>query len=182
MARIFGLDISKKWVSIFAYSDTLLSALEFDNTPADTQILLFGHTASGKVREKIDSENVIILPFVSLDIFHHLIAESIWSIVRGEVSFVSTVALGKPFFWDMYKEIGGFHTLQSEQFLELFQAHEEYRDIHARLNRQKEGKVTWNELVIFMKEEKNIPTFSLEHTNSLVIEIKKYVDRFHFSL
>lgn len=182
LASEFGLDISKKWISIFAYSDTLLSVLEFDAIPGGTQILLFGHTTSGKIREKIDSENVVFLPFVNLNMFHHLIAESIWSIVRGEVSFVSTVAIGKPFFWDMYQEIGGFHALQSEQFLESFSANEKYRDIHARLNRQKEGRVFLSELSDCMEERENMPTFPLEHTNNLIVEIKKYIDRFDFSL
>lgn len=172
MAQQFGLDVSKQWISIFAYSDTLLSALEFDVVPDDVQVLILGHAASGKIREKITHENIVFLPFVDLDVFHHLIAESEWSIVRGEVSFVSTVALGKPFFWDTYKQIGGFHTLQSEQFLESFRANEKYCDIHNRLNQQKKGKVPFGELLSFMNEKKNIPTFSLEHTNNLIMEIK----------
>ncbi len=127
-------------------------------------------------------ENIIFLPFVSLDIFHHLIAESEWSIVRGEVSFVSTVALGKPFFWDMYKEIGGFHSLQSEQFLETFLADEIYRDIHSRLNRREEKRVLFSELSKVTRENDDILRFPLEHTNNLIVEIKKYIDRFEFSL
>jgi len=48
-------------------------------------------------------------------------------IIRGEVSFAHMIQSSVPFFWDMYRDIGGFPETQSEQFLSLMNANIEYR-------------------------------------------------------
>lgn len=50
--------------------------------------------------------------------------------------------LGKPFFWDMYKMIGGFDPDQSENFLSCIGADETYRHIHGRLNHVNFGRLS----------------------------------------
>ncbi|MFO0763451.1 MAG: elongation factor P maturation arginine rhamnosyltransferase EarP [Candidatus Gracilibacteria bacterium] len=58
-----------------------------------------------------------VLPYVSIDQFYTLIGLSDVVIVRGEVSLAATLQLGAPFYWDMYKEKGGWNVHEFESFL-----------------------------------------------------------------
>lgn len=119
-------------MSIFAYRETLELQFEFDMSGDDVEILLFGMSS----RISCVTKNTKIPPFVSQKTFTSLIRESEWAIIRGEVSFISTLQLGTPFFWNMYQEIGGFHSEQAAQFLDWKVANQEYRNLFYRLNGQ----------------------------------------------
>lgn len=129
---MFSLDFSKEWISIFVYPETLSSCIDFSDIPPDREILLLGIPT--EMQKQIPHTSIHFLPFLSLDIFHHVLAHSLWSIIRGELSWMNMVALEKPFFWDMYKSLGGFPEEQSRQFLELFEVSSNYRGIHNHIN------------------------------------------------
>lgn len=129
---MFSLDFSKEWISIFVYPQTLSVHIDFTIVPHDREILLLGVPI--ETQKQSIYKNIHYLPFLSLDLFHHILAQSFWSIIRGELSWMNVVALEKPFFWDMYKSLGGFPEEQSRQFLELSEATASYRDIHNHIN------------------------------------------------
>ncbi len=129
---MFSLDFSKEWISIFVYPETLTSCIDFSDIPPDRAILLLG--VSKEIQKQFVHKNIHFLPFLSIELFHHILDFSLWSIIRGEISWMNMVALGKPFFWDIYKSLGGFPEEHDRQFLELFEISTNYRDIHNRIN------------------------------------------------
>ena len=85
-----------------------------------------------------ERKNIIHLDHISIYDFYLLIDTSQFVIIRGEVSFAHVIQGSIPFFWDMYKSIGGFPSEQSKQFLSMIEANSEYREIHQILNGQKQ--------------------------------------------
>ena len=110
------------------YRPTLESILEFDNIDKNTQVLLFG------VDDIPKCEGLVQMPWLDIDTWYALVDQSVWTLVRGEVSAVGSMMRGKLAFWDMYKMIGGYNSEQSNEYLALITADERYRDIHMRLN------------------------------------------------
>lgn len=174
LAKKYGLDRGKKWVTIFAYRETLLENLKIEGIK-DAQILLLGADPS----QAQDDKETIHLPFLSLTEFSSVIHESAWAIIRGEVSLISTLQLGTPFLWDMYKEMGGFYPEQAEQFLDWTNADSDYREIFYRLNGQIEKKVILREVGWYFQ---NHPVGRNTESWNLVEELQKYIDKYHFSL
>lgn len=128
LADNYHLDIDKNWILVFAYRSTLHDILTFDNIDEGTQILVFGSQTD------CAQDDIIQMPWVDIATWHALIDESYWTLVRGEVSAAASLMRGKLAFWDMYKEIGGLHHEQSQDYLILIEADEEYKDLHNRLN------------------------------------------------
>ena len=171
LGKRYGLDPQKKWVSIFVYSGTLQNRLDLDSL-IDTEILIFWHPNR-------DIPWVKLMPFLSLIEFSSCIRESAWAIVRGEVSLASTLQIGTPLMWDMYQEIGGFHSTQSIEFLEWIWVDSTYRDLFERVNGRQEWIVKFSELDMYfarhMWEKKSTE-------KNLIEEMQKYIDSFYISL
>lgn len=131
LADRYDLDIDKDWIIIFAYASTLEEILIFDNIDNHNQVLIFGS------KSDFVQDNIIKMPWVDITTWHALIDESVWTLVRGEVSAVGSLIRNKLAFWDMYKMIGGFNPHQSKDYIDLIESNDIYKDIHERLNGQK---------------------------------------------
>lgn len=92
------------------------------------EIIIFG----AKNLEKIH-KNMIIMPFVSIEEMYAIFEFSDYILTRGEISFMQTLQMQKPFFWDLYHEIGGFPTEQSEDFLDFVGASENYKKFSKKM-------------------------------------------------
>lgn len=89
---------------------------------------------------------------------------------------------GKLAFWDTYKMIGGFYPEQSDEYLDLIDASNIYRDIHARLNGVKKWGVLWSELEEYI-QKKSLPQIqNKKRIKNLITEIKKCIDSHEFSI
>jgi hypothetical protein len=172
LAERYGIDSDKKWISIFVYADTLIHSLILDSIPEDFEVLLFGHF------DMILPVEYHIMPWVDIATWHACIDASEWVIARGEVSAMAALVRGKLAFWDMYKEIGGFPTSQSEDFLSCMHTDELYRDFHLRLNCQKSTPVYLSELITYQQ----MHTPNTLRTQNLITEIKKCIDSHEFSI
>lgn len=116
------LEITKKYpkhITVFCYTETL-DRIDWDSFPDDITVYIFGKVHSKKT-------NIIELGFLQSSEFYSLLDSSEFVIIRGEVSFAHMIQSSVPFFWDMYRDIGGFPETQSEQFLSLMNANIEYR-------------------------------------------------------
>ncbi|MBX9809191.1 hypothetical protein K2X92_02265 [Candidatus Gracilibacteria bacterium] len=157
-------------ITIFLYEDTTQN-IDFDSFPEDITVYIF-------TNQVFTQKNIMTLDFLSLDEFYNLIDTSEFVIIRGEVSFGHVVQSSVPFFWDMYKGIGGFPEEQSIQFLDLIGANDGYRELHNILNSQKIGKLTYQN----MKEVLSDTGFGIFQIKSLIHTVKKYIDRFNNSI
>lgn len=89
---------------------------------------------------------------------------------------------GKPFLWDIYKEIGGFPESISNQYMDFLNSSKTYRDLHKKFNTG-EKKLSLEKIVEVLTEENSKNTF-LKNRNilSLVTTMEKYIDSFDFSI
>ena len=108
-----------KHITVFCYTETL-NHIDWDTFPEDVIVYVFGKVESKK-------PNIIHLEFLPSSEFYSLLDSSEFVIIRGEVSFAHMIQTSVPFFWDMYRGIGGFPEEQSEQFLSFLSVDEEYR-------------------------------------------------------
>ena len=99
-------------------------------------------------------------------------------IIRGEVTFAHMIQTLVPFFWDMYRGIGGFSSEQSEQYLSMMGADSQYRNIHKILNRQQSGKISYTDCIQALSHTR----FSLPRIHNLIHTVKKHIDRFNNSI
>lgn len=99
LANIYGLDMDKNWILVFAYPSTLEDILIFDHIDTSHQVLLLGSQMSS------EQDNVVSIPWVDIATWHTLVDQSYWTLVRGEVSAVASLMRDKLAFWDMYKMI-----------------------------------------------------------------------------
>ena len=137
------LSKQKKWMSIFAYDDTL-AKIDFADIPENWQIIFFGQQKNEKkFREKNPhlGEGVIFLPFVLVQEMYGIFHFSNAIITRGEVSFSQVLQMKKPFLWDIYHEIGGFPTAQSEDYLRFMNFGDETQKLQKKLWND-EGKIS----------------------------------------
>ncbi len=155
---------------IFAYSVTL-NRIDWDSFPDDIQIFVFG---------KIDSkrENIIAFDFLPSHEFYSMLDTSEFVIIRGEVTFAHMIQTRVPFFWNIYSDIGGFPTEQSEQYLSMMNASSEYRDIHSILNNQKPGKISYQDCIRVFSHGR----LPLPRIHNLIHTVKKHIDRFNNSI
>lgn len=172
IARQYGLDSDKNWISIFVYSDTLANSLIFDPIPDNVEVLVWGHA------DIVLPSGYHLMPWVDIATWHACIDASEWVIARGEVSAMAALVRGRLAFWDMYKEIGGYHDAQSDDFLSFAHADESYRDLHLRLNAQKPISVALSELIRYQQDQ----TCQVPRTQNLITEIKKGIDSHEFSI
>ena len=49
---------------------------------------------------------------------------------------------GRPYFWDMYKGLGGWNEEDSQGFLDFISAGEKYRKLHDQINTGKRWNIT----------------------------------------
>lgn len=126
----YELDAKKRWVSIFAYGETLEKYLRIEDI-SDTEILILGRNSPLENNKKCKH-----LPFLSLGEFSSIVKESTWAIVRGEVSLISALQMGTPLLWDMYKERGGWYGEQADDFLSFIGKENAYQKLFMRLNGQ----------------------------------------------
>ncbi len=176
IANMYDIDMTREWVSVFAYRDTVENILTFDTIDTDRQVLLFWYEWANP------GKNITTMPWVSIDVWHACIDESVWVIARGEVSAMATLCRWKLWFWDMYKEIGGFHREQSDVFLEYMNTPRTYRDLHLELNWQIPGGVSFSELDTYIRENGLPEPKNHTRTKNLIEEIKKYIDSHEFSI
>jgi len=129
------LSKQKKWMSIFAYDDTL-AKIYFANIPENWQIIIFGQQKNEKkIREKYPdlNEKIIFLPFVRVEEMYGIFHFSDAIITRGEVSFSQVLQMKKPFLWNIYHEIGGFPHEQSEDYLRFMNFGNETQKLQKKL-------------------------------------------------
>lgn len=161
---------SKKHITLFVYEETL-ACIDWESFPDDIIVYVFWRVNSIK-------KNIISLDYLSVSDFYSLIDSSQFVIIRGEVSFAHIIQRSVPFFWDIYKNIGWFPSEQSEQFLSIIDANQEYRKIHQIINGQRLWRVTYKNLLSAL----SCTHFSEVHTKNLIHTVKKYIDRFHNSI
>ena len=182
IAHTYHLDEYKKWITLFCYEQTFHNCIDLTHIPEDREVLILWSRWGEMDREQWGWKNIHFLSFLNLEEFHHVLAYSQWSIIRGEISLMNILSLEKPFFWDMYKMIGGLNTQQSLDFLEYREASPEYQRLHMRLNAQIPWKITLNEcesILFDLDSQKKSLRYSGKH---LIHEVKKYIDSFYFSL
>ncbi len=165
----------KKWMTIFVYPETL-ARFDFSKHWEDTLYFILGEAYD------FDAQNIISLPFLTLERYHTLLSLSDMNIVRWEVSAIAGMVIGKPFLWDMYKGKWWFPQEMSIQFLDYYDFSSEYREKHNQLNSINNQidihtieHVLQHEKAFYWRNYKNNPT-------PLVNTLKKYIDRFYFSL
>lgn len=165
---------TKRWITMFIYG-SITDRFDIHSFPDDVCIFaLWG--------KPLKEEGIIHLPFLSIDSYYTLLSLSDFNVVRGEVSFVQALQSGKPFLWDVYKEIGGFPVEQSEQFLALGRFDSSYREIHTILNQSTKRVITYQDIEWILEDNWAFPVFGKEKIHNLAQETKKQVDRFYFSL
>ncbi len=155
---------------IFAYPDAL-DRIDWDSFPDDMEIFVFG-------KIKAMRENIISLDFLSTHEFYSLLDTSEFVIIRGEVTFAHIIQARVPFFWNMYSDVGGFPSEQSEHYLSMINASTEYHDIHSILNNQKPGKISYMNCVRVLSHTR----FPLLRIHNLIHTVKKHIDRFNNSI
>lgn len=176
LADKYSLDIDKDWIIVFAYTSTLRDTLTFDNIDNHTQVLVFGSQTD------FIQDDIIQMPWVDIATWHALIDESVWTLVRGEVSAVGSLMRDKLAFWDMYKGLGWLHHEQSRDYLSLIGADKVYRDIHERLNWVKKWGVLFSELKQYIQKNSVPQIQNRGRTKNLITEIKKCIDSHEFSI
>lgn len=102
----------KKWVSIFAYPETLKKMKEFIKQENEILFIIIG-------KHELVWDNIISLPFQSLKEYRALLCVCNINIVRGENSLIDAILAGKAFLWDIYKERNGAHEEKIEDFIEF---------------------------------------------------------------
>lgn len=81
---------------MFVYPSTE-ERIDLSSIPDNTLVFILG---SQKV---YTHKNLIQLPFLTVPLYHSLLSLCDVNIVRGEVSAVAAMQIGKPLLWDMYK-------------------------------------------------------------------------------
>lgn len=76
---------------------------------------VFGGVEDGAMRF---SENIIWMPFLSLEDYGIFQSLCDANIVRGENSLCQGLLSGKPLLWDIYKEKNGAHREKTEDFIQ----------------------------------------------------------------
>ena len=182
IADAYQLDEHQEWITLFCYEQTLYDCIDLTHIPEDREVLILWVRWGAMSREMTGRNNIHFLPFLDIEEFHHILAYSQWSIIRGEISLMNILSLEKPFLWDMYKMIGGFHAKQSLDFLEYRQSSAAYRELHMKINGQAPWRITLSECesVFFNSRDQQEPTYS--PGKNLINEVKKYIDSFYFSL
>jgi hypothetical protein len=170
LAEKYDIDPWKQWISLFTYPDTRENLI-FDISD-DTMVLVFASW-----REMIEREgNVLYFPMIAATDLYSFFTESIWIIVRWEVSVAQALHIWRPFFWDMYQSRGGFPREQSELFLQNI-GDSEYSRIHNCLNRLEWGVISLSQMRKYVQKCHQFPLNQYIQAGSLGQEIKKYIDR-----
>lgn len=84
---------------------------------------------------------------------------------------------GRPYLWDMYKDLGGWNQEDSRGFLDFISANEEYTKLHDRINSGQEWRIS--DIVSIRDKWKSI---SLEGIPSFRKTLEKTLDKFGISL
>lgn len=168
--RKFDWTKYQKHITVFCYPETL-HRIDWDSFPDDIIVYVFGKISSKRT-------NIIELGFLQSSEFYSLLDSSEFVIIRGEVSFAHMIQSSVPFFWDMYRDIGGFPETQSEQFLSLMNANIEYRWVHQIVNGKKAGNISYQDLSWALSHT----WFRQLRTKNLIHTIKKHIDRFYNSI
>ena len=76
LAKKYTLDPAKRWISIFAYPETLKQKIKFDTIPDDICIFLFDAPTMHP------QEGIVTLPIVDVYTYYSILRASDWSIIR----------------------------------------------------------------------------------------------------
>ncbi len=162
----------KIWIPLFCYKETL-EHLDRKDIPKNSIIFLIGNTLAWESAH----EQIITLPWMKRDDLWDLIDLADISVLRGEISSAYGLTSGKPYLWDMYKELGGWNHDESEWFLSFISADISYRWLHDTMN----GWEKWN-IHDILDIYQNHP-FSTPHEIPDFREtLQKTIDSFGFSL
>lgn len=99
----------RKWCSVFVYPETLERVLRCTERYPDWVFFVSGTEGSSH-------ENIVYLPFLTLETHSKFLGLCDANIVRGENSLVSAMLAGKPFLWDIYREKNGAHLEKMADF------------------------------------------------------------------
>ncbi len=157
-------------ITIFIYPDTI-DRIDWSSFPDEIHVFVFG-------KVQVQRNNITEVDFLPTCEYYSLLDSSEFVIVRGEVTFVHAIQSRVPFFWNLYSDIGWFPNEQSLQYLDLITASWSYREVHAVLNGQKTGKLTYMDLIQALSDT----PFSLRATTNLIHTMKKHIDRFYNSI
>ncbi|NDK19308.1 elongation factor P maturation arginine rhamnosyltransferase EarP [Candidatus Gracilibacteria bacterium] len=142
---------TKKWISVFVYEKTLKNLLEeISKTSENTVFFLFGGDFS---ETDIMRENIVWMPFLSLEDYGVFQSLCDANIVRGENSLCQGLISGKPILWDIYKESNGAHTDKIEDYLAFLTKQfpnadwEEYSHIMREFNDSSSQKQVFSDFI-----------------------------------
>ncbi len=157
----------KIWIPIFVYEKTL----ENLDLPIDENIVIFEIGGKKKIPW------AIYFDWIPRDDFWDLLDLADMNIIRGEISLVRALSSGKPFLWDMYKELGGWNQEESVGFLDFMNQGNHYNKIHNTIN---SGNHIGRDDILSIQEEwqekKTVPLLDFAKT------LQKTLDSFDFSL
>ena len=95
---------------------------------------------------------------------------------------MAALVRGKLGFWDMYKEIGGLHEAQSDDFLRYTESDKPYSDLHMRLNGVRGTPVSLSELIEYQEWTSRQRDQKMPQIKNLLTEIQKCIDSHEFSI
>lgn len=101
--------LQKKWCSVFVYPKTLKKILKTAKQHPDW-VFFVSDTS------ELHGENIVSLPFLTLEIHTKFLWLCDANIVRGENTLASAILAGKPFLWDIYREDNGAHLEKMSDF------------------------------------------------------------------
>jgi hypothetical protein len=145
----------KKWVSLFCYHKTFESIKNELLKYQDTLFFVFDH--------QYKWENIIQMPFLSLEEYYKFLYVCDQNIVRWENSFMESLWTWKPFLWDIYKESNEAHKEKIHDFSMYLTSHFwnifwEYIQIYKDFNLWKEKEALWQ----FLHYENNFEIITKE--------------------
>lgn len=158
---------NKTWVSVFCYKETFNEIKNEFKKYKDTIFFVFDNKTSW--------ENIVNMPFLTMDNYLNFISICDKNIVRWENSLVWALVSNTPFLWDIYKENNNAHIHKLddfEYFLNLKSSNfSDYNIILKEFN-------IWNKKsslnsFLNLKIPKNIFKKLIE--NNLINNIKKYI-------
>ena len=134
--------LQKKWCSIFVYPKTLAKVLEATKRHPDW-VFFVSDT------KEIHGENMVSLPFLSLEIHTKFLWLCDANIVRGENTLASAMLAGKPFLWDIYREDNGAHLEKMSDFCKFIEGYVDWGKTLKGFLQQEHIEENLNDLLLY---------------------------------
>jgi hypothetical protein len=162
----------KIWIPIFTYRETL-EKFSLVGQSEDTILFFIGDRPNNYNLSSIAYN----FPWLPRDDFWDLIDLADISALRGEISSLRGLMSGRPYIWDMYKDLGGWNEEDSRGFLDFIYASEAYTNLHDRVNSGQE----WN-IADILSIRDDWQRVSREEIPNFRKTLEKTIDKLGFSL